>query len=1122
MSSPNFHPGLDSQDLLDLPSTPILHPSTPFDEEEQHRVSESAGLASMDATMDRNPVDENLDDESEDEQRGRTRTPRTVASSSASTITNIPPTRLYTPDSTSASTQSLEPLHLNPNLEPNLTLAHITSLPQSTILNYISAYRLARQRSFEEHFHPLHANSQTVAPESQRDTLNNADVDSDFSSSSTSTTRSMPAPAPGPQRRRYRYQDSIGQFTSPHWRHQILAPLNPSPTTGQPGSGLPSPSPYGNRINGDDRLITLTGGQDNMARERVEQETSLRSLRIAPSSVVEPENRGSTGIDSDSDLQAQIRFQSQRLREASPDSRAGIRDILTILVMGGQDNMARERVEQETSLRSLRNAPSSVIEPENRGSTDIDSDSDLQAQIRFQSQRLREASPDSRAGIRDILTILVTQTWANQAREPVRGVITDDRVEAANSSISQAANSQARDLNSGNAISRPPVVAFNQDGTISFPQRRTLLNPVNNSDSSVQEEINADAAARRARSGLPALPSLEPANAYYTADSPAPNRSEINRILFRMEISVQNVRQIYLFEIQERREMASLSPVVPSVIETQNVRPSVQDLLIDLESQVGRVRDQIMGTDLTRPEIPSNGGVNAEVEDTGVDIDLDMDLMRPLSRQSSIENYGDAEPSMAEQLAAYQISRNHPNPESTIVNRDIPRDISPHDNSELSDLSQILAAYQDDMPNITTRDQLARRRAELRLIETRIRAGLPIESRDISPSILENVNTLTRAPRLRPSTSYENLRLERQLAALSTGAARDTIPAHRSNPLPRAQRERDAANAQRIEMLQKPAISVFDHLVKWQLYLENSATRIDSQIPEEWSSRLGNYTLIPASTSARSIEDVSGSPRSDEEILAAYSANTSYGFREILRLVREDGLDAREAWHYVLLWKDYLSESPIDEYHEALGLCPMDIFMHVIIQGLSRGFGDWKMSVRCNVECVKYLVTRTSYYPFPSAETIDAASTFGDVTSQTLREYFGSEISFLDEEWDMLAALKNNRYSTARILHLAKNIARGIAKLDTIDLKPPYDESNNAQRKDIFHRLKLEEIALAGQHGLLSAREHQALSIDGSSVERVLVEYMLKWDLVPEEREQMFQAFDGGASVESLTRSRQR
>ncbi|KAF7880832.1 uncharacterized protein EAF02_006723 [Botrytis sinoallii] len=1046
MSSLSLHPeGLDSQDLLDLPSTPILHPSTSFDEEEQHTVSESAGLASMDATMDRNPVDENADDESEDKQRGRTRTPRTVASSSASTVTNIPHTRSYTPDSTSASTQSLEPLHLNPNLEPNLTLAHITSLPQSTILNYISAYRLARQRSFEEHVHPLHAQSQTVAPESQRHTLNNADEDSDFSSSSTSTTRSMPAPAPGPERRHYRYQDSVGQFTSPHWRHPILAPLSPSPTTGRPGPGLPSPSPYGNRVSGDDRLITLTGGQDNMARERVEQETSLRSLRNAPSSVVEPENRGSTGIDSDSDLQAQIRFQSQRLREASPDSRAGIRDILTILV---------------------------------------------------------------------------TQTWENQVREPVRGVITDDRVEAANSSISQAANSEARDLSSGNATSRPPVVAFNQDGTISFPQRRALLNPVNNSDSSVQEDINAEAAARRARSGLPALPSLEPANAYYTADSPAPNRSEINRSLFRMEMSVRNVRQRYLFELQERRELASLSPEVPSVIEAQNVRPSVQDLLIDLESQVGRVRDQIMGTDLTRPEIPSNGGVNAEVED--VDIDLDLDLTRPLSRQSSIENYGDAEPSMAEQLAAYQISRNHPNPESTIVNRDIPRDISPHDNSELPDLSQILAGYQDDMSNITTRTQLARRRAELRLIETRIRAGLPIESRDISPYILENANTLSRAPRLRPSTSYENLRLERQLAALSTGAARDTIPAHRSNLLPRAQRELDAANANRIEMPQKPAISVFDHLGKWQLYLENSATRIDSRIPEEWSSRLGNYTLIPASTSARSIGDVSGSPRSDEEILAAYSANTSYGFREILRLMREDGLDAREAWHYVLLWKDYLSESPIDEYHEALGLCPMDIFMHVIIQGLSRGFGDWKMSVRCDVECVKYLVTRTSYYPFPSAETIDAASTFGDVTSQTLREYFGSEISFLDEKWDMLAALKDNRYSTARILHLAKNIARGIAKLDTIDLKPPYDESNNAQRKDIFHRLKLEEIALADQHGLLSAREHQALSTDGSSVERVLVEYMLKWDLVPEEREQMFQAFDGGASVESLTRSRQR
>ncbi|KAF7948247.1 uncharacterized protein EAE97_003658 [Botrytis byssoidea] len=321
-------------------------------------------------------------------------------------------------------------------------------------------------------------------------------------------------------------------------------------------------------------------------------------------------------------------------------------------------------------------------------------------------------------------------------------------------------------------------------------------------------------------------------------------------------------------------------------------------------------------------------------------------------------------------------------------------------------------------------------------------------------------------------------------------------------------------------MLQKPAISVFEHLVKWQLYLEHAATRIGSRIPEDWGSRVGRYTLIPPYTSAHSIEDVSGIPRSDEVILADYSANTSYGFREILRLVREDGLDAREAWHYVLLWKDYLSESPIDEYHEALGLCPMDFFMHVVIQGFNRGFVDWKMSEKCKRECTKYLGTRTSYYPFPSAETIDAASAFGDVTSQTLREYFGSEISLLDEEWDMLAALKNERYSTARILHLARNVARGIAKLDTIDLKPPYDELNNAQHKDVFHRLKLEEIVLAGQCGLLSTREHEALSTDGSSVERVLVEYMLKWELVPEERDRMFQAFDGGASLESLMSSR--
>ncbi|TGO41235.1 hypothetical protein BHYA_0024g00110 [Botrytis hyacinthi] len=1034
MSPPSLHPeGLDSQDSVDLPSTSILQPSTFFDEEEQNAVPESAGLDSMDATMDRNQVDGNSDDESKDEQRGRTRTPRTVVSSSASTITNIPHTRSYTPDSTSAPTQSLEALHLNPNLESNLTLAHITSLPQSTILDYISAYRLARQRSFEEYVHPLLAPAQTVVPEPRNHILSNAKEDSGSRLSSISATGSMPELVPGPERRHYHYQDSVGQSTSPRWRYPLPEPLSPSPTTWVPGSGLPLPSPYGSRVSGNGQHITLTGGQDNMVRERVEQETSLRALRISPLSIAEPENRASTGIDSESDLQAQIQVQSARLREASPDSRAGIRDILTRLV---------------------------------------------------------------------------TRSLANQAQEQVRGVNIDDRVEAASSSTSQAADPELRD-------STLPVLTYDQDGTTLFPHLWTFPDSLNNSDSSVQEGIDADTAARRARSGLPALPvetpvlesrsspNLEPANTYYTANPLAPDRSGINRSLFRIGVLVRNARQRYLYELQERREIASTSPEVPAVIETQNAHPSVQELLVDLEAQIGGIRDQISGTTLMRPEAPSGDGRNSEVEDSGVGINFDTDLTRPLSRQSSIENYEDAEPSMAEQLAAYQLARNHPNPESTIMNRNISRNISPHDDSEIPDYSGILAGYQNDLANVTTRIQIARRRAELRPGEARFRAYLSTENRDISPYERENSNTLTRAPHLRPSTSYENLRLERQLAALSPVAARDTIPARRRTLSSRAQRERGAANARRIEMLQKPAISVFEHLVKWQLYLEHAATRIDSRI-------------------TNSIEDVSGIPRSDEEILAACSASTSYGFREILRLVREDGLDAREAWHYVLLWKDYLSESPIDEYHEALGLCPMDVFMNVVIQGLNRGFGDWKMSEQCKRECIKYLVTRTSYYPFPSAETIDAASAFGDVTSQALRECFDSEINLRDEEWDMLAALKNERYSTARILHLARNIARGIAKLDTIDLKPPYDESNNAQRKDIFHRLKLEEIVLAGQCGILSTREHEAFSMEGSSVERVLVEYMLKWELVPEERDQMFQAFDGGASLESLMSSRQR
>ncbi|KAF7948919.1 hypothetical protein EAE96_008100 [Botrytis aclada] len=995
MSSLNSHPeGPGSQDSVDLSSTAILQPSTLFDAEEQSPVLESAELVSMDATMDRNPVDENSDSQGEDngkdEQRGRLQTPSSRTLSPASVNTEIPSTGSPTLDPTSIPNEPLEELQLNSDFEPNLTLAHITSLPQTNILDYISAYRLARQRSFESYVHPLLSPSQIHPPNSGNHTLNNTQEDSDSSSSSTSS--SIPAVSPG--RERSHYQDSAEHYTSPDSRLPPLAPLSPSPNTWRPGSGLPLPWPYRSQVNGDNMHITLTGGQDNMAANRRDREASAQARRIGPPSSAELENQGSIGIDSDSDLQAQIQVQSDRLRQASPDSRGRIRDTLTRLTI---------------------------------------------------------------------------QRAANRTREQAGEVDAEDPVEAATWSITPAPQPGPGDPTPGDASSTPALV-FNQDNTISFSEDRALPNSLNHPDSSVAGHINAVPATRRARSGLPPLPSetppppnLEPANTYYAANPPAPNRSEFGRYLFNIAILVRNIRIRHLFELQDRTQIASMSPEQLSEIEAQNLHPSVLDMLIGLESQIGRIRDQVLGTALRRPEpeAPTRDVRTATWEDFGTEIDHGTSPPRSQSGQSDHANEENSEPilSMAEQLAAYQMSRNTRNPESSQTNRSIARDMSPHDNRGLPAPSQVLASNQNDLSNTTTRIQIARRRAELQLAESRIRAALPAESREISPHEVENPNTLTHTPRLRPSTSFENLRLERQLAALSM-TARNTIPAHRRNLLPRAQRERDAANAHRVEMLEKPAITVFEHLGKWQLHLENAATRIDSLFPEEWSSRVGKYTLVPRSSSAQAIEDVSGIVRSDEEILAAYSANTSYGFREILRMAREDGLSSREAWHYVLLWKDYLAESPIDEYHEALGLCPMDVFMHVVVQGLNRGFGDWKMSAGCKRECVRYLVTRTSYYPFPSSEAIDAARDLGDVTSQTLREYFGSDCSFLDEEWDMLAALKNEQYSTARILHLAQNIARGIAKLDTLDLKPPYDESNNAKRKDIFHRLKLEEIAL--------------------------------------------------------------
>ncbi|KAJ8065790.1 hypothetical protein OCU04_006453 [Sclerotinia nivalis] len=145
---------------------------------------------------------------------------------------------------------------------------------------------------------------------------------------------------------------------------------------------------------------------------------------------------------------------------------------------------------------------------------------------------------------------------------------------------------------------------------------------------------------------------------------------------------------------------------------------------------------------------------------------------------------------------------------------------------------------------------------------------------------------------------------------------------------------------------------------------------------------------------------------------------------------------------------------------------------------------------------------------------------FGVVTVQSLRDYFGSRLVLLDEEWNSLAALKNKNYSTARILYLAINFDLACAKLDTIAVKPPFDESENAKREEIFERLIVEELLLAGPRGALIARENQALSADEMSAEYRLVEYMLERSLVPEERNLIFEAFDRGVSLERISEVR--
>ncbi|KAJ8065789.1 hypothetical protein OCU04_006452 [Sclerotinia nivalis] len=586
----------------------------------------------------------------------------------------------------------------------------------------------------------------------------------------------------------------------------------------------------------------------------------------------------------------------------------------------------------------------------------------------------------------------------------------------------------------------PPA---DDDSTLSHAQRRWFSASMNESTLvfSERSDVLTSLAQAQTQTQAPEFESNStrgPEDPFLAIPPPRP-RLDIGRSLLRIEERIEDLGQRYSFEVMERRHVAETEGSVEqlAVINRQNVYPSIADALFRLQRDLNRVREVVHRTAETRSVSPSSEGEGMGVGESGFDRGgAFMRSWSPVSVWGDNQNTQSVTP-MREQLGTFQMDtqNNEFNPR-TYISRDvlpherniafpdpshrhmpaetnnpitnISRNISPHERRDTSPhppQPRISTDHANEIANIEARNRASAERTEHEIARMRWTVGPPQPNRSSILPHEENVRNASRStprvpnqtsreasdamngimnphtPRLRPSTSYENLRLQRQLAALlpsntQNDGTSQTPPAPRArlsdsqlNPIglapdpdrnispppqvpdapsrnssqsiasdprtssphplsrshrshrspsrersisPMAQQQFDAMRSYRDYILSQNPITVHDHLAKWQFYLEKSAWRIDGWFSEEWLHREGQYTLIPPASSSISIEDVSGSIRLDEEILIAYSLNTSCGVKEILRLVVEDGMYVREAWYYIELWKEFILEWSVD------------------------------------------------------------------------------------------------------------------------------------------------------------------------------------------------------------------
>lgn len=309
-------------------------------------------------------------------------------------------------------------------------------------------------------------------------------------------------------------------------------------------------------------------------------------------------------------------------------------------------------------------------------------------------------------------------------------------------------------------------------------------------------------------------------------------------------------------------------------------------------------------------------------------------------------------------------------------------------------------------------------------------------------------------------------------------------------------------------------ITVYEYCGKFRSMIQMGSTEIhgprEAVVGRLFSGK--TYTLLWSHPSV--IEYIVGN--TDEETLAIYSQSLSNQLQEVIRLAVDDGLDAAEASHYIMIWQDFISEWALAPWHDVDAFAFVPARMLIFQSQLNSGFGAWKPSIRYCHRSKEMLRSYAQYEHFPSAEILERSATFGSISKEKLIEYLGQDLNLLDHELDIFAGLMTIDISAARILQLATHFNTICSTIE--DIRQTNFPQLTAQGFREMTRIRLihEESVVSGSMEALSERDLQALSADDESDEYKLMSMLYLMQQRPSERNCCFMALDRGVSCNRI------